>query len=533
MPENKFNSFIHFGDLADQAARRDLAESLYDRLRGASDVPLNLSHDETRNFSSGLEDILNNDLVRELCADDPSLSEKITEEILDFITKTQKVLLQTENPLAEEEELLSRFQDLNKDDYEKVLEDLAPSLKERYSKNELNPDYCCNEMQKILTEKTENIKISFEDLKNYFFDKWGGLLKQKQIQRELEIIDEQRRLFFQELYKRLEDLKKLRQILDPFTGELGRLWDMSKGRWQKAGFDLLKKYADLLEKDKPLQELAETLGRARQAEQEWEEEIFTELVERKAWQAEPAGKAEVVGLHESDDLSAMLPAEAAYLAAPGLELVFYKKFAEKKLQTFQFQAPQAQKESLQKTRPKAKERIKGPFIICVDTSGSMHGTPETVAKTLCFALLKIAIRDKRECFLISFSTGLQVLSLKEFKYNLDKLMEFLAMSFHGGTDAEPALHKALEMLETKDYEKADVIMVSDFVMPALGDEIKRQIAENQKKGTKFHSLTIGASGSEQVAASFDHNWLYKADNQDGIISLMKANVLPALKMGRP
>ena len=511
-----------------------MAESLYNRLSGVSDVPLNLSHNETRNFSSGLEDILKNDLPRELCLGDSSLSESVTEEILCFINNTQNVLLQTKNPLAEEERLFSRFKTIQRDDCEKVLAGLAPSIKKLYAKNELDIDYCREAMRKSLAaKKTENDKISFEDIKDDFVEKWSALLQLKQIQRELEIIEEQRRLFCQELYKRLEDLKKLRAIIAPFTGELGRLWDMSRGRWQKAGFDLLKKYADLLEKDKALQERAEMLGRARQAEQEWEEEIFTELVDRRAWKAEHAGKAEVVGLHESDDLSAMLPAEAAYLADLDLELVFYKKFAEKKLQTFQFQAPESQKESLQKTRPQAKESQKGPFIICLDTSDSMHGTPEMVAKTLCFALLKIAIRDKRECFMISFSTDIQVFSLAEFKYSLDKLMEFLAMSFYGGTDAGPALDKALEMLKTKDYEKADVIMVSDFEMSDLGDEIKKQIAENQKKGTKFHSLTIGYSGNEQVVENFDHNWLYNAANQDEILSLMKANVLPALKMERP
>ena len=38
----------------------------------------------------------------------------------------------------------------------------------------------------------------------------------------------------------------------------------------------------------------------------------------------------------------------------------------------------------------AKKEQKGPVIICVDTSGSMQGTPENIAKTVTFALSKIA-----------------------------------------------------------------------------------------------------------------------------------------------
>lgn len=87
------------------------------------------------------------------------------------------------------------------------------------------------------------------------------------------------------------------------------------------------------------------------------------------------------------------------------------------------------------------EDAQGPFIICVDTSGSMHGTAENVSKTLCFAILKIAIRDNRKCFLISYSTQLMTLNLTDFKTSIDKLIEFLSMSFNGGTDATPAMQK--------------------------------------------------------------------------------------------
>ena len=51
-----------------------------------------------------------------------------------------------------------------------------------------------------------------------------------------------------------------------------------------------------------------------------------------------------------------------------------------------------------------KKEPKGPIIVCVDTSGSMQGTPENIAKTVTFALSKIAIEEERKCYLISFST---------------------------------------------------------------------------------------------------------------------------------
>jgi uncharacterized protein with von Willebrand factor type A (vWA) domain len=203
--------------------------------------------------------------------------------------------------------------------------------------------------------------------------------------------------------------------------------------------------------------------------------------------------------------------------------VFYKKFTEKKLQSFEYQAKMLsyREEPFQNSRQKAKEESKGPFIICVDTSGSMHGTPEQVAKTLCFALLKMAVRDNRKCYVISFSTGIETLNLTDLKNDLHKLIGFLSMSFHGGTDASPAIHEALRMLEAEDYKKADVIMVSDFVMPDFDDKTKARITAAKENKTKFHSLVIGESENKAAIEDFDSNWVYDTCNPDRILTLVK------------
>ena len=365
--------------------------------------------------------------------------------------------------------------------------------------------------------------LNFESVKEHFSDKWSELFYKKQTNWELVIIDEQRKKFCEELYKQIENLKKLQEALEPFTNELGRLWDMSKGSWQKINFDILKKYTDLLQHDKALKELAEMLGRMQQAEKEFEEELFADIKLKTGWKIETANKSDLIGVHESDDISNALPSEFALLADPTTETVFYKKFAEKKLQTFEYQGRTQEiiEEEFENKRQKAKENQKGPFIICVDTSGSMHGTPETVAKMLCFAVLKISIRENRKCYLISFSTGIETLNLTDLKNSLDKIIQFLSMSFHGGTDATPAMQESLRMLETEDYKKADVIMVSDFVMPAFDEKIQKQIEKVKEKKTKFHSLVIGTSQNKGVMKDFDNNWFYNPNNQDSVLTLVK------------
>ncbi|STM18481.1 protein ViaA (VWA domain protein interacting with AAA ATPase) [Escherichia coli] len=40
------------------------------------------------------------------------------------------------------------------------------------------------------------------------------------------------------------------------------------------------------------------------------------------------------------------------------------------------------------------EQPRGPFIVCVDTSGSMGGFNEQCAKAFCLALMRIALAEK-------------------------------------------------------------------------------------------------------------------------------------------
>ena len=170
-----------------------------------------------------------------------------------------------------------------------------------------------------------------------------------------------------------------------------------------------------------------------------------------------------------------------------------------------------------------KKEPKGPIIVCVDTSGSMQGTPENIAKTVTFALSKIAIEEERKCYLISFSTGIETLDLSDFSEgnSISKLVSFLRKSFNGGTDATPALKHSLEMLQKNAYKNADVLMISDFVMDTLPTDLVNSIEEEKKKNTCFYSLVIGSSGNQNTIKAFNHNWLYDMSNPNATRHLVE------------
>jgi uncharacterized protein with von Willebrand factor type A (vWA) domain len=520
-----FQQFEKFGLIGDNSFRKLLAESIFSFLNSSNQQYIvHLPEKSFENFQTSIHQILSNNLLRQLCSEDSVLAETITQEVLDFLNRTKKEIIKKESPFQKEREDFIKFQKLNQQEFSRKWKDYSESLKKIYSKSELNLSFYSQEFLKSLDTKLEkDKKQSFESVMEHFQEKWNSLLLKKQIDYELDLIDSYRKKFAEDLYKRLEELNKLKNILNPFTKELGRLWDLSKGSWQRVNFDILKKYAELLEKDKALNELAEMLGKMRKAQEELEEELFNKTIIKTEWKLEHAHKSELVGIHESDDLGNMIPSEIALLSSSELQSIFFKKYTEKKLQTFEYQSKSInyKEEEIQEKRLVAKKLDKGPVIICVDTSGSMHGIPEQVAKTLCFALLKIAIQENRKCYLISFSTSIQTLELTELKNSLEKLLDFLSMSFYGGTDATPALIESIRMLEKNDYKEADILMISDFVMSGLPDHLIQSMNSAKSKNTKFHSLVIGNSQNQQVITAFDNNWLYDTRNTNSMTSIIR------------
>ncbi|MEZ9417577.1 ATPase RavA stimulator ViaA, partial [Vibrio sp. 10N.286.49.E1] len=107
---------------------------------------------------------------------------------------------------------------------------------------------------------------------------------------------------------------------------------------------------------------------------------------------------DIVGIHESDDLNKMLPNETMFLAYPELEVIFYKHLADKRLLSYRSQGKSRTLRKVKAQKPDSKnvDIEKGPFIVCVDASGSMSGFPEQSAKAMAYALMQIALAEERD-----------------------------------------------------------------------------------------------------------------------------------------
>ena len=329
---------------------------------------------------------------------------------------------------------------------------------------------------------------------------------------EIKVIDELRKDFLQMLYEEIEKLKEFLELLAPFvedTTSLGRLWDLSKGNWEQINFNLLQKYGELLTQKKELLALAEALGRYRKAEVEIKEESYTNWKITQQFKYNHSGKSELIGVTESDDLNHLLPTELSLFSDIETENIFYKKFSEKKLQTYQFISKESyqQEQSLfEDKRQTEAEKDKGPFILAIDTSGSMYGQPEEIAKLIAFAIVKIAYREKRKALLISFSTSYKLFELTDFQNSLPKLVNFLQMSFSGGTDISDAIKETVRRMEEEDYKNADLLVITDGIFGNIGSQLVSQIEALKQKGNKFNTLIIGASQNTNALSFCDNIW---------------------------
>lgn len=256
------------------------------------------------------------------------------------------------------------------------------------------------------------------------------------------------------------------------------------------------------------------MGRLRRAARSKRQELIKTTKRIEQFVPDINSKEEIVGIRLGRQIEYALPQELALLADEETAVLFDMKYTEGRLMCFEMEGLQKnvyETEEEQTIEVEEKEKM-GPIIVCVDTSGSMQGAPETIAKALTLFLTTRAIGQKRNCFLINFSTQIETLDLSG-KMGMVKVMEFLQKSFHGGTDASPALEHGLELMKTKNYKKADLLMISDFVMDALPNGTKEKIELARQQKNKFYSLSIGSNLflPERLQAIFDNEWTYDAE----------------------
>ena len=516
--EQEYLRFIEFGNLLDRKMRRYLVEYLKNQLAPDSYEIPDLNDQYFRYFKAALDDLFSIEDLLPLCNANENITEQVVLDTLYWMRKTFEKSA-TKHPYKDELDRLEGWAVTPFHIFQKRYNFLVQLLKATYRKDELDIDFYHDRFKELLRNEqlSREEKDKFELILTDLLAQWDALLQAKILAYQLQKLDEEKAQYTQLLQAKVTEYKKLMSIVSPFTDYLG--WDMSRELWQDTSFDTVKEYDELLKNEKSVQELADLLGKMREAEIEIEQETFEKTIIRQEWKVDENAKAEIVGVHESDDLNSLLSSEVSLLSNAETEMLFLKKYADKNLLTFRYEDRRlvSSKENIMEVHQRVRQKEKGPFIICVDTSESMTGRPEQIAKVLCLGILKMATSENRRAYLINFSTGIKTLDLYDVANSIDEIAKFLRMSFYGGTDISLALYEALRQLQGNDYQDADVLMISDFIMYKVDKEVLQQVRFfQQNKGTQFHSLTLSNEPNSDILAQFDTNWLYDP-RQKGVI----------------
>jgi len=314
-----------------------------------------------------------------------------------------------------------------------------------------------------------------------------------------------------------ERARAWRAVADIF-GDLGQLlgrgWDLTRGVLRHTGWRDLVALQRLAAQLPQLREVVRSLGRLRASDAgaPVSEQVFgpiRRLDEERREVRTPHVPAEVRGVERSAEIARMLPAEAALLGHPVLAALWHARRMERALLTYRVEGvafarvvverEAAGERTATKPRPE-----RGPILVVIDTSGSMEGLPERVAKAVALEALRTAHAERRRCFLYAFSGPGQVLEqeLDLSEKGVGALLSFLAASFGGGSDAHTVVERVLSRLREEAWSKADVLFVSDGEWPAP-TALRAEVARAKADGTRFHGVQIGNVGETGLHAVCD------------------------------
>lgn len=280
-------------------------------------------------------------------------------------------------------------------------------------------------------------------------------------------------------------------------------WEMMEGQWTETEFEKKLNIVNIQNKYPEIGDVAKRMGRL--PDEDGKERLF--IQSGNSHKLTHATGSDIEGITIGNDLHAMMPQELAQYADAETEKLFLKKYMTRKLQIFRYKS-----EITKPSRRLHPERasLRGPMIVCIDSSDSMNGIPKKIEASLLSKLEQTAESLNRDCFLIDFSVGIRPIELRSRRKQ--RAMERIGMRAEdnenfakglfpfigGGTDAQKMLNLTFSLLDNQGdrYMNADVLWITDFLIPRTTENLMRKFKEYQKRGTRFYGFKIGNGKSD-------------------------------------
>ena len=182
------------------------------------------------------------------------------------------------------------------------------------------------------------------------------------------------------------------------TSEIISNWGLERsGAYSKKPVNQKMELLNKLRSSAKLQQIARLAGRYRR--------LALQTKREKVKQ----GMDEQHSITQGKDLGRLIPAEWMRLKHPLTKKMFKADFIEGKTLIYEIRGKE--------------KKARGTIIVCMDESGSMSGLPEIWAKSVALALLEIAREQKRDFYVIHFSSGYRMEKLHTNEFLKDNLFD--------------------------------------------------------------------------------------------------------------
>jgi len=287
-------------------------------------------------------------------------------------------------------------------------------------------------------------------------------------------------------------------------GDLAELQrDGLRGRLQRREWSQARELTELMARVPALAALIASLGRGvpRETTSSPAPAEAGEIVVQGHWIAQrvPDAPGEIVGVRPGRDLARMVPAEAAQLRHPLLRKLWRARVAESQLMVWDERANRPKhiagggrsSHAAPEANPPRSER--GPMLVCIDTSGSMKGAPEALAKAVVIEVARVAHRERRRCRLLAFGGPDEIVEyeLGLTPDGLDRLLDFIGQSFDGGTDLAAPFARAIASIDHGGWQDADLLVVSDGEFSCPEASLLQLDAVRALHGLRVQGVLVG------------------------------------------
>ena len=334
-----------------------------------------------------------------------------------------------------------------------VLQEAIKNIKDLEKKKEAM-DKLLEEEEKIdeIIEEIENIDELIEDAKRCGNTAYANQLQADKADRELSIATLKAMA-----NKIAEECDELIEASDEFTDEfvntvsadindmaeevkevsdICNSWGLGEGATCNVAFQSKKQAIERIRRSDKLKKFTDLIGK------------FKECAVTEQKKKAKHGAVEIKSVTTGNKIQDSLPSDRMSLCNNTTKKDFYRRMTENQLMTYR-------KES-------TKQKNKGPIIVCVDTSGSMHGNPETWSKALTVGILEVAQMQKRDfaCIIYS-STADDPIIIKKDEVSPEKILDCAERFHSGGTSFERPLEKAIELIKDSRFKDADIVFITD------------------------------------------------------------------------